>query len=195
MATLSNWALIRMAIFRIQTELPRRENVRPRYGVPSGGRQLPFRSSGEKPAHARSGSRRENSVFRHLCGRGPMARGSRMRRNCCRSFEAGGHGSGASFLRMSGGWGLRRIVAGLCSKNSSPNFRSRYGSAGQAANLETAVSESFLPARCLMVIAAVSNRLNPSIGRIRCLIRRTPTLPWTTQFMNSTDRSGDYCEV
>ena len=37
-------------------------------------------------------------------------------------------GSGANFLRMSDGR-LGRIFAGLCSKNSSPNVRSRYRSA------------------------------------------------------------------
>jgi hypothetical protein len=64
------------------------------------------------------------------------------------------------------------LFAGLCDKNSSPNVRSGYGSAWQGPDLELLFPNFSASSIPLIIIVAVSNRLNPSIGRIRCLMRR-----------------------
>jgi hypothetical protein len=81
-------------------------------------------------------------------------------------------GSGANFLRMSDGWLGKNYLQGYAARTATQMSGAATGLPGKVPILNCCFrifSASSIP---LIVIVAVSNRLNPSIGRTRCLMRR-----------------------
>ena len=133
-------------------------------------RFVPLRCQfGPSPAHA------PDSRLHRGQGLGPRgSAGDGEREPGCRA-DAGRsprYDSGANFLRMSEGWLGRNYLQGYAARTAAQMSGAATGLPGKVSILNCCFrifSASSMP---LIVIVAVSNRSNPSIGRTRCLMRR-----------------------